>query len=115
MITAASFDNILQPLINWAVLAGAMTAVAMLLCRIDKLRYRQHRLAVIVFHGALAVGSIASGHRAWQGDAGLSDVMAVVSALMWLLISWPTWRTGVPPQYVSRPVPLDEAQAEGER
>jgi len=91
------------------VLIAALLAVGFYLCRLDALRYGQHKVSVIVMHGAWCVACGAAAERAWEGGAGLLEVAAVVGAIAWIWISFYSWGGGsVPPQYDSGPVPLDE-------
>lgn len=70
-------------------------------CRFDPLRFSVHRWSVIGLHVALfGAMTIGAGH-AWQGAAGLGDVCAIAGAALWIWVSFPSWRHGVPP-YVAR-------------
>lgn len=95
-------------LFDAAVFVAAIAAVFAYLCRLDALHVRRHKPAVIVMHIAWAVASGCAAGRAWVGSAELIDVAVVVGSLFWIWISLSTWRDGVPRQFDSGPVPLDE-------
>jgi hypothetical protein len=98
----------LQPVLNAGVFAAACMSVAAFMCRLDALRYRHHRAAVILLHACLGAASAAAGHRAWLEEAGLLELATVAGSLLWIVISWPDWRNGVPEQFHSGPVPFDD-------
>lgn len=97
-------------LFDMVVFASALGAVFAYLCRLEALYVRRHKPAIIVMHMAWAIACGAAAGRAWVGEAGLIDGAVVVGSLVWIWISFATWRHGVPRQFDSGPVPLDDGQ-----
>lgn len=87
-------------------------------CRLDPLKYEQHKLLPVLFHQALACICPGCAFTAWYGDVGFIEIAALSAVALWLLWSYGTWRRGVPP-YVERRLtqPLlrraSDAQARG--
>lgn len=70
-------------------------------CRLDALHVREHRLAVILLHVALAIVTAWAGIQAWRSEAGPGELAGAAGALLWLINSWATWRNG-PPAHTRR-------------
>lgn len=98
----------LDEVLSLAVLAGASASLLAILCRVDALRYRRHRLSIVLMHGALGTASVLAGLHAVTGEVGPIDVAAVAASLCWVRASYRNWRDGVPQIYSTSPTPLDE-------
>jgi hypothetical protein len=85
------------------VLAWALTLPYV--CRLSAMNPRKHRGPMIMLHLVLFWGAMAAGVHAWQGVTDMSDVCVVAAAALWIAVSYPTWRAGVP-QYQERFTPL---------
>lgn len=93
-------------------LAVGLLAVAGLfaaICRVDLLRYRRHRLSIILMHVGIGFGCVFAGLHAMLAQTDTVDVAMVVTSIAWMRASYRNWRTGVPVQYSTDAVPLDEA------
>ena len=88
--------------IDIVVLMLSMSAAPAYICRMDALRFRVHRAAVVLFHGLLFVGSMGAGYQAWIGTVGISEVCMVSTALLWIAVSLPSWRGGPPAHALKR-------------
>ena len=85
------------------VLAAALLAVAFV-CRLNGMQWRHVKARFIVLHLAWltycgAVLFQVTGH-AWRFPA---ELLGLACAGLWLFISWPTWRNGVPPHARRQP------------
>jgi len=76
-------------------------------CRLAMLSFRTNRPVIVLLHISLAVSVAWAAYRAFLGVALFGDVAAVVGAGCWILISYGSWRHGVPEHFQSRPVDLD--------
>lgn len=54
-------------------------------------------------HGGLSIAMGWDMVAAWQGMAGPGHVAALVGAAAWIVISYPSWRFGVPDHYLKMP------------
>ena len=94
--------------IDSCVLAASFALAPAYICRLDRLRFGDHRSVVVLLHLTLFVGCLSAGYHAWTGAAGLTDAAAVAAAAAQIGSSWPTWRSGVP-GHVVRPEALPDA------
>jgi hypothetical protein len=96
--------------IDWPVLIAGVPTLALYVFRMFRLHWKRNRPWIIIFHGALGAACASCLGRAWEGQTGLLEVAALVGAIAWLIVSFPTWGIGdVPPQFESRPMDLDSA------
>ena len=96
--------------IDVLVFISACGAVLAYLCRLDALQWGKHRADIILMHMAWAGACAAAASHAWVGDAGLIDVCSVSGSLLWIFISYGTWRASVPRQFDTAPAPLTDEQ-----
>ena len=95
-----------------AMLAISVAVVGGYVCRLNSLQFSQHCPIVIVMHMALCLSAVWSGYHAYTGLAGgwiavdIGDGAAVFGAAAWLVISYPSWRHGVPAHFMANPLPL---------
>jgi hypothetical protein len=90
------------------ILFGTAAATLLLyVYRLTQLQWRKNSPWIIVMHGALASAMGACVERAWYGQTAVLEVATVLGAIAWLIVSFPTWKDGVPPQFESRPMDLD--------
>ena len=87
----------------------AVVALIAALCRVDALRYRQHRMSIILMHVGIGFGCVFAGMHALLGQTDTVDVAMVATSLAWMRASYRNWRNGVPAQYSTSPAPFDEA------
>ena len=92
-------------LLELLIVLISVATVAGYVCRLDGLRFRSHKLRVILLHVALMAGAGAAGFSAWGGHFDLQDFAGLASAIAWLWTSLPTWRHG-PPSHVTKAEPL---------
>lgn len=85
----------------------ALAALFATLCRLNRLHFREHKPGVILLHIAMGSACAAAAGHAWEGLSDITEVSSVVATLAWITVTYHTWRDGVPPQFESRPVPLD--------
>lgn len=90
-------DNVLSALLMLAALAVAYG----FFCRMNSLRFFEHRTDVVAFHLLGFGGCFWTAVDAFQGDATVAHACFVGFGVMWLVISLPTWRHGIPPEHVS--------------
>src|SRR5258706_7832445 len=91
------------------VFLGAVVAFAPCLCRLILLQWWRHKPAIIILHGAMAIACAAAALNAWHGDAGLLESAVIAAAFSWLVVTFPTWKKGVPPQFHTRPSELSDS------
>jgi len=91
-----------------AVVLLSVSATGAMLCRLDALKFSEHRVEVIALHMLLAWVSIVSGVHAWEGATDTQDVLGPLVTLCWVVVSLPTWSDGPPRNASSRPMPLDD-------
>ncbi len=75
-----------------ALFVAALVCVS-LICRADGLNVRDHRPEYIFL----------AGLNAWDGQTGLRDWCSLLGSGAWLVVSWHSWRTGVPDHVRRRP------------
>lgn len=73
-------------------------------CRADGLNIWEHRLAYLGLHLGLFGASLVAGVHAWDGRAGLQEWLSVLGSGCWLVVSWHSWRLGVPDHVRRHPV-----------
>jgi hypothetical protein len=110
-IAAAALASLLLLAIALASphLAFALACIGTLfsyLCRLDVLSYREHKPAIVLMHVAFGASVVAALWRAVDGLTGLLDVSAVLSAALWIGVSYEDWRVSVPEEYASDRAPL---------
>lgn len=81
------------------VLALALAAALPLICRLAVFDKRHHLMRIAVWHALLSVAVSWAGMKAWQGAADFGDLCTVLAALVWIWVSYHSWRHGVPPQF----------------
>ena len=85
------------------VLVCAATAVAYA-CRLDHMSIFNTRAPYVLFHLFWMLHTGWLGFEFWQGRAFDFHVLPLGGALLWLWISWPTWRGGkVPSHWLRNP------------
>lgn len=89
------------------VLIAAVITVASYVCRLAMLRIGENRTSAIVLHVSLALSAGWVGYHAWMCDLNFGDIMSLMGAASWIVISLPTWRGGVPTHFQNTPVALD--------
>jgi len=89
------------------VLVSAWLLTLPYVCRLTAVNPRKHRTPMILLHLVLFWGSMAAGVHAWQGVTDVSDVCMVGAAALWIAVSYPTWRAGVP-EYQERPAAVPD-------
>lgn len=90
------------------VLALSLAALAAYVCRLNLLSVRVHRWHFVALHIALSGACAVAAVDAWERTTDLQDVCALGAALLWLAVSWPTWRNGVPRHVESDAMPLED-------
>lgn len=93
--------------LDLATMVLSAIGLGAMLCRLDQLKFVEHRVEVVVLHLLLAWLCWVSGLHAWQGGTDLQDVLGPLTTLCWVAVSLPTWRHGPPINAASRPVDLD--------
>lgn len=88
------------------VLLSAVVAL-LYVCRLNLFR-KAARPWIRILHLSLAWSNLWSGYRIWIGEMDLSSVCAIVAALSWIVISYHTWKDGLP-EHFTKPMELDEA------
>lgn len=86
--------------LDFLVMVAASAVAYGHFCRLNALRFREHRAAVVVFHLVQFGGCFWTGIDAWRGELSIAHGCLIVAAALWLVISMPTWRDG-PPDHVS--------------
>ena len=76
-------------------------------CRLNLLRIGLHRTPMVLLHVLLFAGCMSAGMHAWYGATDVTDVCIVGAAALWIGVSYPTWRGGVP-EYQERPAPMPD-------
>lgn len=89
------------------VLALAAPTMFAFVCRLSMLSFRTHAPLIIIMHVCLAISVAFSGYQAWLGIANLGDVATVLGSLAWIIVSYETWKGGVPDHFDTSPAPLD--------
>jgi len=102
---SAGVNNVdaFQPII----LLSAPVILAAYVCRLSMLSFRAHRSIIILMHMANAMAVGWTGYRAWSGESQFGDLAVLMGAGCWILISYGSWKSGVPQHFNSRPNPLD--------
>ncbi|MCA3173494.1 MAG: hypothetical protein ING25_10640 [Burkholderiales bacterium] len=70
---------------------SAFGALVGLICRLNALHWRDNKPSVIVLHIGLSFSVVWALHDALLQSITPGSIGAVVAALCWLMISWPTW------------------------
>lgn len=86
-----------------ALFVAALVCVS-LICRADGLNVRDHRPEYILLHIGLFMSSFLAGMNAWDGQTGLRDWCSLLGSGAWLVVSWHSWRTGVPDHVRRHPI-----------
>lgn len=81
------------------VLVLALASALPLICRLAVFDKRTHLLRIAVWHGLLSIAVSWAGMKAWQGSADFGDLCTVLAALVWIWVSYHSWRHGVPAQF----------------
>jgi len=68
------------------------------ICRLNLLGI-QHKLSVYAMHVGLLVICASAARSAWDGALDLQDYGIVTVGVCWFLVSWQTWKEGVPEHY----------------
>lgn len=76
-------------------------------CRLSMLSFKANRPTVILFHMGLTISTGWAAYRAWMGVPQFGDLASIVAAGAWILISYGSWKDGVPEHFSSQPTPLD--------
>lgn len=87
---------------NLLMLLVATGVVAAYVCRLGLLQWQRHQPSVIVLHVAGTGAAFGAGLHAWQGVADLQDVLSLVLAGAWIVVSITTWRGKVPEHWERR-------------
>lgn len=101
-------DDVLMVVLHNAVAVGAGVSLFAILCRVDALRYRAHRLSIVLMHVCMGICCVMAGGHALAGATDALDAAAVAGSLCWIRASYRNWRSGVPETYRTSPTPLDE-------
>lgn len=83
------------------VLLLALLALYGLCCRLALVSWKTHQPTVVAFHLLLALACLGAAYNAVEMTADVSHVCAIAATLLWLSISYETWRDG-PPPYTER-------------
>lgn len=95
--------NIISPLIYFL----ALPIGALLLRRLAKLDFREHKAGVILLHGFLLASVSSATYWATLGVPTIGDLFSVAVGGCWLWVSRASWREGIPTHYHTRPGELD--------
>lgn len=98
----------LEQIVTTAVCLPLIAAYA---CRFVGISWFTSRLDVVAFNAMMMLlcGSVL--YRSAVGNSEPLDWTAVLVAVLWLRISWPTWSNGRPPAHViTKPAPLEPAR-----
>lgn len=83
-------------LIRSLVVGACGGLVAAYICRLNLMTWSTTKLSVVSFHGAMLL------YCAWQGIDAFTKVplttdrIGLIAAASWLVMSWHTWRFGLP-------------------
>lgn len=102
-------------MLDVVILVAAGVIVAAMVCRLNALHIREHRLALIVLHVALAAASFSAGVHAWEAGSDLQDLCVVLAAGAWIVHSLPGWREMMRPWADTAAQPLGRASLRGRR
>ena len=86
-------------LVDLLVLAGATGAFSGCLCRLISLDIRHDCRVIILMHAGLSVSMLWAGYHAWFGSWTAGDIASIVGTASWIVISYGTWRHGVPEHF----------------
>jgi hypothetical protein len=86
-------------ILDLIVLSAAIPTVLAYVCRLNMLRIGSHRASAILLHAGPAVSSIWAGYDAWNGHVSPGDIAALLSAIVWIFVSYSTWKDGVPEHF----------------
>jgi hypothetical protein len=89
------------------LLVGSVVAFGACLCRLFMTSWRTTKAAIMVMHLALAVSVAWAAYHAWMQVGDMGDICSVIAALSWIIISYESWRHGVP-EHFSKPMELDD-------
>lgn len=81
-------------------LALALVSIVPMVCRLNMLHISKHRTSVILMHLAMAYSVIWGGFAGFSGVATVGDFCAVLAPMIWVLLSFHSWRDGVPDHYL---------------
>ena len=82
--------------LNWALFGASIIMVGAYTCRIGLFDPAVHKIGSILMHVCLGGLAGAVGLRAWAGDTGLYEVLAIGSSATWIVVSFKDWQHGVP-------------------
>lgn len=90
-------------LFQYLVLSLALAATLPFVCRLGLLHFSEHQASVVLMHVAMAIAIVFSGYSAWMGVAQFGDLCTVAGPLLWIRLSYSSWKHGVPPHFVRTP------------
>jgi hypothetical protein len=87
--------------VDYIVLTMSLLSALPYLCRMDALKFGEHKTSVVLFHVMLFVGCLWAGYDAFLGQTEFDNIAALVAAFLWIVISRETWSSG-PPDHMQR-------------
>lgn len=86
------------------VLSVSVPTVAAYICRLTMLSVWDNRISIVALHASLAMASGWAGYHAFTDSLTAGDIVSLVGAVSWIIVSLPTWVGGVvPPHFNTRP------------
>jgi hypothetical protein len=89
--------------VNILCLILSLPACFALLCRMDGLNLKNHKIEYIGLHLCLFIGCVIAVAHSFQGAARPEDFAVVLATLCWIGISLHTWRVGIPDHVRRKP------------
>lgn len=91
-------------LLDLLVFVASGACVLAHVCRLDALEIRRHRFSIVALHVGLAGVVFEAALNAAHGATDLQDVLAVVAAGSWIMVSRVSWSEGVPRHFERMPM-----------
>lgn len=89
------------------IVALSIPTVFAYICRLSMLKVGVNSTAIIVMHVAFAMASGWAGYHGFTGQVTLQDIVSLIGAAAWIVVSYGTWKEGVP-QHFTKPEALSE-------
>lgn len=85
---------------NALTFALAVVAIVPMVCRLNMLHVGKHRTSIVLLHLAMAYSVLWGGFAGFSGIATVGDFFSVLAPVLWVTISFHSWRDGVPSHYL---------------
>ncbi len=86
-------------ILQHALVITAAFAVFCYVCRLSQMSWQTTKVSPLLMHISLTIATCWSGYKGWLEVGDLGNACTVLGALMWISISYGTWKRGVPSHF----------------